>query len=195
MGRPKASALAPFFRSDAMARILAAVLLSPDHAHLASISERAGLPYSVVQREVDRLEAAGIVKSSRFGSSRVVRPNERHPLFEELRALVYKAYGPQYSLGEVIRDEPGVRDAYVFGSWAARYHGDWNGGWEDVDVLLVGTVPPSRREELEAEAEDVLGWPVHIVAVPAEAWDAAREPFVRTVQSRPLVPVERRGFE
>lgn len=189
MGRPRTSPLAPVLRSDAVGRILAAVVLSSEPLHLRAISERTEVAYSVVQREIDKLERSQLVRSTRFATSRSVRANENHPLFRELRALLLKAYGPREVVAELLAAEPGVQQAYIHGSWAARYSGEWGEPPADLDVLIVGDVRPARREELEAEAEDGLGQPVHIEVVEPDEWRAATSAFLRTVKQRPLIPV------
>jgi predicted nucleotidyltransferase len=173
--------------------VLAAAVLTEESLHVRAIADRASVPYSVAQREIDRLENAGLVTSSRFGSARVVRANDSHPLFPELRSLLLKTYGPREVVAEVLEPEPGVEAAYLFGSWAARYEGDWGPPPADVDVLVVGTVPLSRLEELEAQAEDRLRTPVQLTRVKPSDWAASATPFVRTVRRRPLVPVIERG--
>jgi hypothetical protein len=188
MGRPRASLLAPLW-SEATARVLAAALLAPESLHIQAISDRTELPYSVVQREVDRLEKARLLKSTKFGQSRVVRPDERHPLLPELRALLLKAYGPIEALSTLLDGERGVESAYLHGSWAARYLGEPGPPPADVDVILVGNVSPRRREELEAEAQDLLGQPVQIETALRNEWDADGSAFIRTVKSRPIVPI------
>src|SRR5579862_5053560 len=113
MGRPRRSPLLPW--SEAAGRVLAAVLLAPESLHLRAIADRTALPYSVVQREVDKLEKGRFLESTRFATSRVVRPNETHPLYPELRALLLNAYGPAEILRGLLVDEPAVEDAYIFG--------------------------------------------------------------------------------
>ncbi len=189
MGRSRLSALLPLLRSDALARVLATIVLSPDSLHLRSIADRTRLAYSVVQREVDRLETSGLVQSTRFASSRVVRPNERHPFYEELRALLLKAYGPREVLAELLQPVAGIREAFLFGSWAARYAGEAGPPPADLDVVVVGRPSIGRIEEIEAEAEDRLGQRVQIQVVPPEDWDAPTGGFIRTVQQRELVPL------
>ena len=189
MGRSRLSALLPLLRSDALARVLATIVLSPDSLHLRSIADRTRLAYSVVQREVDRLETSGLVQSTRFASSRVVRPNERHPFYEELRALLLKAYGPREVLAELLQPVAGIREAFLFGSWAARYAGEAGPPPADLDVVVVGRPSIGRIEEIEVEAEDRLGQRVQIQVVPPEDWDAPTGGFIRTVQQRELVPL------
>jgi predicted nucleotidyltransferase len=189
MGRSRRSALAPILRSEAQARILATLFLSPESRHLRALSDLAAQPYSVVQREVDRLEAADLVRSKRSGTSRVVRANPDHPLFSELRALLLKAYGPGELIGELLEREAEVEAAYLYGSWAARYDGAWGTPPADIDVLLVGRVSADRTTELEAAAEERLGQPVQIVVLPPAEWREATSPFVRTVKQRPLVVI------
>jgi predicted nucleotidyltransferase len=135
------------------------------------------------------LEEGRLIASERFASSRVARPNVDHPFYPELRALLMKAYGPQQIMSDLLADEADVEEAFLFGSWADRYHGNWGAEWGDVDVALIGKVPRPRAEEVEAEAEDLLGWPVQIVVIKPEAWRAGSDPFVRTVRARPLVPI------
>lgn len=189
MGRPRTSPLAPLPWSEARGRVLAAVVLAPEGLHLRAIADQAGLPYSVVQREADRLERSHLVSSMKLHTARVVRPNLEHPLFPELRALLLKAYGPEAVVRDLLAAEPRITAAYLFGSWAARYHGVWGAPPADVDVLIVGSVPLRRAEELEADAEDRLGQPVQITVVPPDEWRSGKAGFVRTVRQRPLVPI------
>jgi predicted nucleotidyltransferase len=119
----------------------------------------------------------------------MVRPNTKHWLFPELRALLLKAYGPIEQLSNLLADEPGVSAAYLFGSWAARYEGQWGDSPADIDIIVVGDVSLMRVEELEAEAEDKLGHPAQITVVPPRDWRAGKTGFVRTVRQRPLVPI------
>jgi predicted nucleotidyltransferase len=169
--------------------VLAALLLSDADLHVRAIAERAAVPYAVAQREIERLEATHLVRSTRLGAAKIVTVNEQHPLFPELRALLLKAYGPRTVLAEMLCDEPHVDDAFLFGSWAARYHGDDGAPPADVDVLVIGRPPILRIDEIEADAERVLGRPVQITVVARDEWDEEATAFVRTVRSRALVPL------
>jgi predicted nucleotidyltransferase len=189
MGRTTSPGLLSFFRSEALARVLAAVLLSDESLHLRAIATRSEQPYSVVQREIDRLEEAKIVTSTRFGTARVVRPNPEHPYYEELRSLVMKAYGPRAVIADVLDEVDAVDEAFLYGSWAARYSGERGETHADVDVVVVGNPQRDRIDLAEAEAEDRIGLRVQIAVVSPEEWVSRRSSFVRTVRSRPLVAI------
>lgn len=187
MGRPRRSLLAPILRSEAQARVLAAVYLADEPLHVRAIAQRAEVPYAVAQREVARLEEQRLVLSTRVGNARLVRPNDDHPLYSELRSLLLKAYGPREVLAGLLANEQGIVDAYLFGSWAARYRGVPGEPPADVDVLAVGSPSLDRIDELERQAEEIIGRPVQITVAPVAEWDAATAPFLRTVKQRPLV--------
>ncbi|MFL5910408.1 MAG: hypothetical protein ACJ768_07580 [Gaiellaceae bacterium] len=118
-----------------------------------------------------------------------MRSNTEHWLFPELRALLLKAYGPVEIIRNLLADEPGISAAYLFGSWAARYAGQWGEPPADIDVIVVGEVPLRRAEELEAEAEDKVGHRVQVTVVSSDDWRSGKAGFVRTVRQRPLVPI------
>jgi hypothetical protein len=187
LGRPRRSALPPW--SEPQARILAAIFLADEGIHVRRIADLAGVSYSAVQREVDRFEKSGLLRSSRFQTSRIVRPNESSIYFPELRGLLLKAYGPRTELVDLAEGLAGVDTAFIFGSWAALYGGEWVDEPGDVDVLLVGEPAPRAVEDFEAAAEDRLGRPVQATVVSPAAWEHPLTAFVRTVKSRPHVQI------
>lgn len=128
--------------------------------------------------------------SARFAGSRVVRPNEASPIMDDLRSLLMKTHGPAQVVAEVLRGLKGVEEAFLFGSWAARYLGESGPPPADVDVLVVGT--PSLREVDDAEVElgERLGREVQMTVLTPDEWRTARSGFVRTVRDRPRVPLE-----
>lgn len=83
----------------------------------------------------------------------------------------------------------GVDEAFLYGSWAARYVGERGEDPFDVDVLVVGR--PSRLAIARAERmlSEQLGREVNAVVVTPEEWEAAESGFLTEVRRRPLVAV------
>lgn len=87
-----------------------------------------------VQRELARLEASGLISSTRVGRQKHYQANSKSPLYEELHSLALKTFG----LVDVIREalDPVARDidaAFVFGSVAKG--GDT--AHSDIDVFVI----------------------------------------------------------
>jgi predicted nucleotidyltransferase len=171
------------------------VYLQPDRpATIADLARELGLDDGGLTREADRLERAGLIRSERVGRSRLLHRNEDSPYFHELYGLLLKAFGPATSVGEELRDVQGVEEAFLYGSWAARYVGERGEDPFDVDVLVVGR--PSRLAIARAERllSERLGREVNAVVVTSEEWEAAESGFLTEVKRRPLVPVALRDM-
>ncbi len=131
--------LAPVFRSDAQARLLASLLLTDDELTLSQLADRAATPYATAHREVARLVDAGILTERTVGRARLIAGNPESPLVEPLRRILAVSAGPVLYLTEELRRIEGVQVALIYGSFAARASGVVGPPPQDVDVLIIGT--------------------------------------------------------
>ncbi|MBA3333870.1 MAG: ArsR family transcriptional regulator [Actinobacteria bacterium] len=192
MPRTASPLLLPLFRSAAQARLLARVYLQADRpAPLAELAHELGNDRGGVKREADRLEAAGLVLSERVGRQRLLKPNRESPYYGDLYGLLLTAFGPAALVGPALRDVPGIEEAYLFGSWAARYSGEAGSDPVDIDVLLVGSPDRTTVYAVASELEALLRREVNPIIVSRERWDAEDEGFIREVKGAPLVKLER----
>jgi len=141
-----------------------------------------------VQRELNRLEAAGLVTVSPIGRQRHYRANERAPIFAELRGIVLKTSG----LRDVIRAalsplESNITAAFVFGSIA-------NGvatAESDVDLMVISD--RLTYAELFGALEDAsaqLARPVNPTIYTSAEFARRRKegnPFLKKVLDRPRI--------
>lgn len=111
-------------------------------------------------------------------------------LHRPLRELLELTYGPSAVLPDLLAELPGIREAFIFRSWAARRLGEPGEVPQDVDVLLVGHVPRAELTEVALAAGRLLHREVNITRVAPDTWDAEEDLFVRTLRSRPLIPIE-----
>jgi DNA-binding transcriptional ArsR family regulator len=189
--RTESPPLAPFLRSQTQARLLAELLLRPGRSRsVTELAKITGAPQSVVSKEVARLVKAQVLADQRVGRTRLVRANTDYRLAEPLTQILAATFGPEPVVARLLADVAGIDQAFIYGSWAARYTGTPGRAPGDVDVLVVGTADRAALNEAAATAERELGLPVQIKKVSRAAWEDATEPFVRTVQDRPLVPLD-----
>jgi len=183
----KASVLAPVLRSETQARLLAAVLLQPDReASIADLARETGSDPGNLHSEVERLVQAGILADSRVGRTRLLRAGDS-ALVGPLADLLLLGYGPKTAVEDALTDIPDIEQAFIGGSWAARYHGQAGAFPHDVDVIVVGK--PNRDDVTEAviEALRAVGHDGQVIFRSPTAWREAKDTFTRTAKDSPLV--------
>lgn len=189
--RTSASALVPFLRSDLQARLLAELVLYPDReASVSDLADALGVRASTVWPEVERLAVGGVLAERRVGRSRLLRADPDYRYLAPLRQILASSYGPARVVAEQLRDVPGVEQALLFGSYAARHGGEPGPVPRDLDVLVVGSPTGRAVRRAEAETERRLGVPVQITVVSRADWQSATSGLVREIQSRPTLPID-----
>lgn len=191
----KPSRLLPLLRSQTQGDLLALLYLHPQLEYsLTEIARRIGVSTPGVHHEVTRLLDAGFVADRRVGNTRLVRANVNTVVAEPLTQLLAVTYGPLPVLHDLLTDEPQVDEAFIYGSWAARYLGAPGPVPADVDVLIVGAADSDRLDDIARAASEALHREVSIRRARREAWARARagdggQPFLDTVAQGPLVPL------
>jgi DNA-binding transcriptional ArsR family regulator len=185
--RSNAPALLPILRSQHLAEVLTLLLLHPDAEYsLSEAASELGLPLTTVQREVDRLSGAHLIRERRVGRARLVSADPGSRYTRPLTELVTLAFGPHLVIAEEFRSLEAIAVA-IYGSWAARYHGIAGHPPRDVDVLVIGEVPRRDLYEAAERAEQRLRLPVNPVVCSRSRWIAASDPLIQQIRSAPLV--------
>jgi DNA-binding transcriptional ArsR family regulator len=175
-------------RSDAQGELLALLYLHPQQEYsLTDLARLLGAGLSTVHTEISRLAAAGWVTQRRVGQARLVRADTGQTLARPLTEILELTYGPIAVLPDVLGTLPGVREAHIYGSWAARRLGEPGAPPRDIDVVVIGTTPRGLLLDAGERASRLLHREVNFTRVPPEVWEAGQDPFVTTLTSRPLV--------
>ena|SRR5580704_12718501 len=135
--------------------ILAAILMRPERAwYVSELARRMGVPSSSLQRELQDLTDAGILKTHRQGRMVYYQANTGSPLFSDLRGLLLKTAGLADVLAEALKPLAArLRVAFVYGSVATGNEQSDS----DVDLMVVGSVSPAELSVSLRQARDVLG--------------------------------------
>ena len=184
--------LLPLLRSQYQGELLAWLYLGPEReGSTTELARRFGVSQATASREADRLVDAGLINERRVGNVRLLRANVDTALARPLTDLLAVAYGPTAILGPLLAAIHGVDSAYVYGSWAARYHGERGEVPRDIDVLVVGDADEDDLDDVARITQQRLGREVNIRRVPPRAWrNPKSDPFLVGVASRPLVPLD-----
>lgn len=135
--------------------ILAALLVQPDKTwYVSELARRMGVPSSSLQRELQGLTTAGILKTHRQGRMVYFQANAHSPIFPDLRGLLLKTAGLVDVLAGVLKPlRAKMRIAFVYGSMASGSEQSDS----DVDLMLVGTLTPAELALPLRRARDLLG--------------------------------------
>ncbi|MEN8239758.1 MAG: nucleotidyltransferase domain-containing protein [Actinomycetota bacterium] len=150
---------------------------------LSELAERAGTSLGGTHKEVERLEAAGLVKSTTVGRTRLVEPDQTSPIYPEMRGLLLKVLGPSSLLRSALSDIDGIDEAFIYGSWADPSQTNP----ADIDLLVIGEPEIAAVYDAVSEIEAEVGRPINVtVRSPAE-WEDADGAFERAVRTGPQV--------
>ncbi len=141
-------------------RVLAVLFGQPQRSFYANeIIALAGTGSGAAQRELAKLEGAGLITALRIGNQKHYQANADSPIFAELHSIVLKTFG----LAEVLRAAlvdllPQIELALVYGSQAK---GNAHAA-SDIDLMVVGAVA-SHSQLLAAlqPAQQTLARPIN----------------------------------
>lgn len=171
----------PLFSKTRQA-LLALLYSRADEAHLQeSLIQLAALGRGTVQRELEFLARAGIVRRTVRGRQVYFQANPESPIYAELRGLVVKTAG----VADVLRTALAplaerIQVAFIYGSVARGKERRAS----DVDVMVIGEVSFAETSEALGGAQKSIGREVNpSVYAPADfrAKLAARHHFLRSV--------------
>lgn len=122
-------------RSQITRKILNLFFLNPHETlYVNELSRKLGLDKRNLVKKLHELDHIGILKSERKGNLRLYGINPEFPLYEEYRKIVLKTIGVEEKLKQIMRETPGVQEAYIYGSYAR----DAMSAHSDLDLLVVG---------------------------------------------------------
>ena len=174
----------PLFRSPEQERLLAELFVfSEGPLTLSELARRAGTSVAGAHKEVERLEASGLVTSKSSGRSRLVEPNRVSPVYQELHGLLTKSMGPEPLLRAALSEIDGIETAFIFGSWADPNQR----APQDIDLMVIGDPDIGEVYDTVSEVEGDVGRPINVVIRSREEWANAERAFERAVQRRPKI--------
>ncbi|HEY7564526.1 MAG TPA: ArsR family transcriptional regulator [Acidimicrobiia bacterium] len=183
---PHSLARLPIFRSLQQARILTELwVVATEAISLRELASRTETSSGGVHKEVGRLEAAGLISSRRAGRTRLVSANRASPFYTDLRGLLLRAFGPQALLTEALQGLPGIKRAFIYGSWAASELSSQAPVPRDIDVMVLGDPDVDVVYAAIAEVEARVGRPVNISIYSEEEWQESTTGFAEMVRSSP----------
>ena len=144
--------------------VLGLLFSHPDESfYVRKIVRAANSGQGSVQRELRRLERAGIIKRTVEGRHVYYRANPECPIFAEIKGMVAKTIGGVDILARALTSLNGrIKVAFIYGSMArAEQHRG-----SDVDVFVIGGASFGEVVEALSPAQEKLGREVNPTVYP-----------------------------
>ncbi|MCI0622780.1 MAG: nucleotidyltransferase domain-containing protein [Acidobacteria bacterium] len=158
-------------RSTLRQKLLGYYFTNPTANHyLRELAELLGQDPANLSRELAKLEREGLFFSEKRGLQRYFRLNRDYPLYEEVRRIIFKTVGVIGQLRSAFQHVPGIRDAYLYGSFARNQQD----AASDVDLLIVGNVEAEILERSVRKLERQLRREINYTVLSPEELKARR---------------------
>jgi predicted nucleotidyltransferase len=182
------SLLRALFTSQARVAILKLLFLNAGNRYyLREIATLSRQPVQAVQRELERLERAGLIQSVVEGNRKYFHANRQSPVFTELRTLLVKTAGLGALLEEHVRRVPGeIFLAFLFGSYA---RGEDTSD-SDIDLLVIGKVSARQLTQALRPAREQVAREINPVVITESEFSsrfARGDHFLNTVLREPKI--------
>jgi len=177
--------------SDSQSRVYRWLFGQPEREfHLSELRRLTGLGSASLQRELNRLAIAGLVRSERVGNLRRFRANPQSPVYSELISLTRKTLGAEPLLHEALQSlAPDLHAAWIYGSVAKQT----DTAQSDIDVMLIGdNLLLGKILELLVPVEAQLGRKINPACYTPEEFQRRRaetDSFVNRVLAQPVIPL------
>lgn len=121
--------------------------------HVREIERRSGLTIGTVRAELQKLLSLDLIQRQKDGNRLYYRANKGHPLYPDIRSLVLKTTGLVDVIQNVLKQDPEIKTAFVFGSIARREEG----AASDVDLMVIGDVGLRKLTGMLTGVPDQIG--------------------------------------
>jgi predicted nucleotidyltransferase len=173
--------------SAARRKLLVRFMTHPgERFYLTQLIRDLEITSSAAQKELARLTKSGLLLTEREGNLRFYSVNTAHPMYSELKSIVYKTEGLGSVLTEGLRQVADTAVALIYGS-VARGTED---AASDVDLLVIGDVEPAALDAVLLHAERLLDRDVNATVLTVAEWRdrvERRQAFALDVLSGPKI--------
>lgn len=140
-------------KSNVRRELITLFFTNPEQKYYLRELERL-LGYSAgnIRRELLRLQSDNLMITHKVGNLLFYSLNAAHPLYEELKSIIFKTIGAEGSLKNTLSSIKNIKAAFIYGSFASKSEKDTS----DIDVMIIGDPEISDLNEKIRELEHKL---------------------------------------
>jgi predicted nucleotidyltransferase len=176
------SSIVALFPGKTLLDVLSLLLLhSGMEFYQRDIADQTGHALLAVQKALERIEQAGLLRIRKSGNRVYYRGNAEHPAFEDIRQMLIKTVGIAEPFREALEPLSGkIRAAFIYGSIAQGRETPES----DIDLFIVGDIGTKEVVKQVGSLAGKLGREVNPVVFPPEE---LRDIVSKGLESRPFI--------
>lgn len=152
-------------KSKLRKKLLAYYFSNPEAEHyLREIASILEVDPGNLSKELVRLEKEGIFVSQQRGRIKLFSINKKHPLFAELRKIIFKTIGIEGLFKKELENIPQIQVAFIYGSFAQNKET----ANSDIDIFIIGRPKEQKLNQVISSLEKQLGREVNYIFWPKE---------------------------
>lgn len=173
--------LKSIFSSKIRVRLLTLFLTNPrSEFYIREIQKITKENFNNIRRELDNLSKAGILISTKRGPLKYFKIETRHPLYADLKNIIYKTQGLGQLIKERFKSDEGIKAAFIYGSIAK----DKEKPCSDIDFMVIGEPNFDKIYEKITRIEQVLHREINVDIISNQEWQARkkkRDPYIADI--------------
>jgi DNA-binding transcriptional ArsR family regulator len=173
--------------SETRVVLLTLFLLNPGKEYyIREIERLVGKDYSIVRKELSRLEAFGLITSNRKGKQTYYSVDQNFFLYPDLQKIVLKTEGVSRYLKDALGKLEDVECMFIYGSFASSKAQ----AKSDLDLFIVGDIRDDRLIPIINESETTTQREINYTIIRREELIeriAKKDPFITQVLKGPKV--------
>jgi len=130
-----------------------------------------------IRRELIKLESTGLFFRENKGNLVYYYLNQNHPLFKELKSIIFKTSGAPKIFQNVLEKFNDINQAFIYGSFAKGEERENS----DIDLLIIGKVNEGKLIEVISKLERKLQREINYAIYEKEDFKKKKEegnPFI-----------------
>ena len=156
--------------------------------YLRELQRELGYSAGSIRRELLKFQKDDLFNTQKVGNLLYYTLNTKHPLFKELKMIVFKTVGVEGSLRNALSSIQRITVAFIYGSYAGRKEK----GSSDIDLMIVGNPDTSLLNEKIAALEKRLKREINPTLYPLEEYrrkKKAKSGFITELLKNPKIMV------
>jgi len=158
-------------RSKVAVKILDYYFLNPDaKAYINELARILDLDPKNTEAKLKEFEKNGLFKSEFRGKERYFFLAKDNPILKHYRQIFFKTYGIERRLKDILSGIKGLKEAYLFGSYAANKMDSSS----DIDILAIGSHSVLELQRFIAKLQKDVGREFNVTNLSEKEFEAKK---------------------